>query len=468
MIKIRDHTSDALGNAQLQETLRLTILNSLESRDNSVREVPNWEELRDHASQVKDHTLSNLADYLEQLEKKIKDRGGRVVWAETADDALSFLRKLVRDKQVRNVVKSKTMLGEEIGLNEALEETGVNVVESDLGEYIVQLCNERPFHIVTPAMHKSRQEVADLFVKRLGMERSEDIAELTATARRVLRDQFLQADLGITGANFGIAETGTLVVVENEGNARLSLSLPRIQVTLMGIEKMIPRVADLSVFLKLLTRSATGQRITSYVNLISGPRGPGEVDGPEEFYLVLVDNGRSSILADPHMRETLRCIRCGCCLNSCPVFQRIGGHAYDSVYQGPIGAILTPQLLSAAVAPEHPFASSLCGACREVCPVKIDIPHLLLRLRSQVRREVPSRGEARWERLGIRLWSWFFSSPRRYRLAGHLLRLGSILMIRRGRLRPAVPPVSRWQKTRNLPSIPRKSFRELYAKRTRP
>ncbi len=467
MIRIKPQVAEVLRNTGLQANLRKTIANSMVAREAAVREVEDWEELREYARQVKDHTLARLAEYLEQFEANLVRRGTEVIWAEDGRQAAEFLRSLVRHKGVRRVVKSKTMLGEEIHLNEALEQDGVEVVETDLGEYIVQLCGEPPFHIVTPAMHKSRRDVADLFAERFGMARSEDVEELTATARRVLRDRFLSADLGITGANFGIAETGTIVIVENEGNARLTVSLPRIHVAVMGIEKIIPRVDDLPVFLKLLTRSATGQRISSYVNLVSGPRAADEPDGPEEFYVILVDNGRSRVLADRHLRQTLRCIRCGACLNACPVYQRIGGHAYRSVYQGPIGAILTPQLLSAGEAPEHPFASSLCGACHEVCPVAIEIPQLLLRLRSRVQQERKWSAGALAERLGMKLWSWATSSPGRFGRAGRLLRWGARLMVKEGRLRVPLPPLSRWVETRDLPPAPPKSFRELMQERRR-
>jgi L-lactate dehydrogenase complex protein LldF len=467
MIRIKPQIADALHNAGLQANLRKTIANSIVAREAAVREVEDWEALRFHAREVKDHTLGRLAEYLEQFEANLIRQGAEVIWAEDGAQVAQFLRSLIRHKGVRRVVKSKTMLGEETRVNEALEQDGIEVVETDLGEYIVQLCGEAPFHIVTPAMHKSRQEVADLFAERFGMARTEDVAELTATARRVLRDRFLQAELGITGANFGIAETGTIVIVENEGNARLTVSLPRIHVVLMGIEKLLPRLADLPVFLKLLTRSATGQRISSYVNLVSGPRQADEPDGPEELYVILVDNGRSRVLADGHLRQTLRCIRCGACLNACPVYQRIGGHAYGSVYQGPIGAVLTPQLLSAKEAPEHPFASSLCGACHQVCPVAIEIPELLLRLRRRVQEETARDTGALLERLAMRLWSWTAASPTRFGWASRLLRWGSPLLVRQGRLRIPVPPLTRWAETRDLPPLPARSFRELIQEQRR-
>ncbi len=457
MIRIKPNIQSVLDDRKLQHNLRTTLANSLHSRQAAIDEVDNWQELRSYARSVKLHTLARLHDYLTQLEENVLRNGGRVIWAGSAEEARQAVLDIAREQGVRSVVKSKTMLGEEIGINPALEKAGIEVVETDLGEYIVQLCNEPPFHIVTPAFHKSKEDVARLFVDHLGMEPTDDIAELTATARRTLRRKFLEADLGISGVNFGIAETGTLVVVENEGNARLSTSLPRTHIALMGIEKIIPRAQDLPVFLKLLTRSATGQRISSYVNLISGPRRESEPDGPEEFVLILVDNGRSRILEDRMLRQTLSCIRCGACLNTCPVYQRIGGYAYASVYQGPIGAILMPQLLSSREAPDHPFASSLCGACKEVCPVKIEIPEILLRLRARAQAQGLGGTAERW---GIRLWANTMASARRFERAGRLMRRLLPMLTLGGRLRIPFPPLSAWQKSRDLPEIPRQSFRE--------
>lgn len=459
MIRIKPHIKAVLDDRKLQRNLRTTLANSLHSRQAAVDEVENWQELRTYARQVKLHTLARLHDYLSQLEENITANGGRVIWANSAGDAVQAVLEIAHARNVGSVVKSKTMLGEEIELNPALEKAGIEAVETDLGEYIVQLCNEPPFHIVTPAFHKSKEEVAQLFIDHLGMEPTEDIAELTATARRALRQKFLAADLGISGVNFAVAETGTIVVVENEGNARLSTSLPRTHIALMGIEKVIPRARDLPVFLKLLTRSATGQRITSYVNLISGPRRDQEPDGPEEFFLVLVDNGRSRILADKVLRQTLSCIRCGACLNICPVYQRIGGYAYDSVYQGPIGAILMPQLLSAREAPDHPFASSLCGACKEVCPVKIEIPDILLRLRARAQKEGVG---GRAERLAMKIWAWTMTSSSRFGRAGRTMRRLLPMLTRNGRLRIRLPALTSWQNERDLPEVPRRSFREWF------
>ena len=304
-------------------------------------------------------------------------------FAADSAEANAIVGEIVRTRNIRVATKSKSMVSEELALNHALEAQGVEVFETDLGEYIIQLAEETPFHLVAPALHKTKEQVAQLFTEKLGIPYSDDIDALAAAARVALRDKFLQADLGISGANFLVAETGTLVIITNEGNGRLCTSAPRIHIGITGMEKVIPSMQDLSVFLRLLPRSATGQRITSYVSMVSGPRRAEDEDGPEEFHLILVDNGRSKMLADPHLREALYCIRCGACLNICPVYQKVGGHAYGWVYPGPIGAIVTPTLVGLGQAPDLPQASSLCGACREVCPIKINIPRMLLHLRQK-------------------------------------------------------------------------------------
>ena len=463
MIKISANTESALANLQIQKNLSNTLPKILEARGQAVSTVPNWEELRQYAGDVKRHTLSQLDDYLPQLEENVLANGGSVVWAQTPQDAVGFIVDLLRKKRVSKVVKSKSMVSEEIHLNQALEEAGVDPVETDLGEYIVQLAGEVPFHIVGPALHKSKKEIADLFVEKLGMAPTDDVHKIAETARKLLRQHFMSAKVGITGVNFAVAETGTMVVVENEGNARLSVSAPEIHIAVMGIEKVIPRAVDLPVFLKLLTRSATGQKITSYVNMITGPRRAGELDGPREFYLVLLDNGRSRILADGYLRQTLACIRCGACQNVCPVYQRIGGHAYGSTYQGPIGAILTPQLGNLHQAPEHPYASSLCGACYDVCPVKIEIPHILLNLRQKAQTQKNEKAaHLPLEKFSMQVWAWTMSSPSRYARLGRAMRTLQRFFIKDGQLRIPTVPLSRWTRHRELPEIPPLSFRDLY------
>lgn len=459
MIRMHNQIQRALGDHQLQHNLSTTLDKVLAARQQAVSEVEEWEELREYARRVKLHTLSRLDVYLEQLERRVESRGGKVVWADTGKDASDFIVNLCRSQGIEKVIKSKTMLGEEIGLNRSLETAGIRAVETDLGEYIVQLRGEPPSHIVAPALHLSRAQVSELFRQHLGSRSEADAQSLTAAARKALRKEFLEARLGITGVNFGIAESGTVVIVENEGNARLCTSLPDIHVAVMGIEKLLPRAADLAVFLKLLTRSATGQKITSYINFISGSRREEEPDGPRQFYLVLIDNGRSRMLADPTLRQTLSCIRCGACLNVCPVYRKIGGHAYHSTYQGPIGAILTPQLQGTGKAPQHPFASSLCGACRDVCPVKIEIPEILLHLRSAIRRK---SGILDPKKLLFQLWCRSMTSARNYRTSMKWLRRLWRIFTRKGRPRIPLPPFRQWCRTRNLPPLPERSFREIY------
>ncbi len=291
---------------------------------------------------------------------------------------------LAQQQGARNVVKSKSMVTEEIHLNDALQASGMEVIETDLGEYIIQLAGEAPSHIIAPAIHKTKGQIAELFTAKLGIEPTDDVDTLTSVARNVLRQRFADADIGISGVNFAVAETGTILILENEGNVRLTTSLPKVHIALMGIEKILPRFADLDVFLKLLPRSGTGQQLTTYQSLITGTKRRAEDEGPEQLHIVLLDNGRSRMLAHPTTRQALACIRCGACLNACPVYQQIGGHAYGSVYPGPIGAVITPQLIGLGKAAQLPYASSLCGACREVCPVKIDIPELLLHLRAEI------------------------------------------------------------------------------------
>ncbi len=459
---LRDRTREALDDAQLRANLRSTLGLVAHLQKQAVADVDNWEQLREHARQVKAHALSRLGRYLLQLEEQVVGQGGSVVWAETAQDAARFIVDLAHRKEIRKAVKSKTMTGEEIHLNDALERGRIEPVETDLGEYIVQMAGQTPSHIIAPALHLSKKQVSALFTEKLGMEPTDDVEEITRVARRVLRQQFLSAPLGITGANFAVAETGTVVVVENEGNARLTVSAPQVHVVLMGIEKVIPRMADLPVFLKLLTRSATGQKISSYVNLIHGPRRADEMDGPGEYYLVLLDNGRSDALADDCLRPTLSCVRCGACLNHCPVYQNIGGHAYGSTYQGPIGAILTPQIASEAEAPEHPFASSLCGACRDVCPVKIDIPGILLELRRRRQKQKNARASRiPLEQTAMKIWSRAMRSPEHYERLWSLAKWMLKIMPGGGR-RWLPPPLNRWAEKRELPVWPEKSFRRSY------
>ena len=426
--------------------------------------LPDYQELRTHANALKRHTIENLDYYLEEFERNVEAHGGKVIYCETGVDVADFILDLAKRRGSKLLVKSKSMTTEEIHLNERLEHHGLEAVETDLGEYILQLAGERPYHIVAPALHKTRYDVAEIFSDRLGVEKETAPEKQTMIARGVLREKFLAADIGITGANFLVADSGSVVVVENEGNGRLSSSAPRIHIAIAGIEKLIPRAADLGTFLKLLGRSATGQALTSYTSFLSGPRREGEVDGPEEFYVVLLDNGRTKLLEVPERRQSLYCIRCGACLNHCPVYRKIGGHNYPWIYSGPIGAILTPQFHGTDKAPWLPFASSLCGACGEVCPVKIEIPKLLLELRADV---TASKTGFSWERLAFRAYAYAATHPKVFAFAG---RVASALAPRAGwAAKASLPlgPMKAWASQRHIPVPATRSFRQLWKDRAK-
>jgi len=439
-------------------------------------------ELRDHAKRIKEHTLAHLDQYLEQLESSVQRAGGQVHWAATAEDARRIVVEIARANQCQRVVKSKSMTTEEVHLNPALEAAGLEVVETDFGEFVIQLAGERPSHLVAPAVHHTRESIARLLSRHTGSDVPDEPATLALTGRRLLREKFARADLGLSGANFAVAETGTIVLVSNEGNARLTTTCPRVHVALMGIEKVIPRLIDLPVFLKLLARAATGQTLSVYTTMITGPRRPphptlsppggegrvrGEQDGPDELHLVLLDNGRSRVLGTP-FRESLQCIRCGACLNACPVYRRIGGHAYGGVYSGPIGSILTPLYDSVADNPQLPHASSLCGACQAACPVKINIPHMLIGLRElQHHPAAGPRGTHRkrsvpWERLAYWLWKEVLRRPWLYRLSLRLSRWFLRPLARDGGLKKLPGPGAGWTAARDFPAPATRTFRERW------
>lgn len=463
--EIHERAEQALADAHLQEAYSSSTLRLLAKRRGAVAEVPGFERLRERAHALKREVIEHLDFYLEQFADQVERHGGKVHWAETAEDARRAVIEIARRAGAREIVKAKTMLSEEIELNRALEAAGIRPVETDLGEFIVQLAHERPVHIVAPAMHMTRHDVSELFAKHLHSQRTTEPEELTAIARRALRESFARAPVGLSGANFAVAETGTLVLIENEGNIRFSTTAPRVHVALVGVEKLIPKLEDLAVFLRLLGRSATGQKLTVYTSLLTGPRRAGE-DGPDELHVILVDNGRIETLADPVMREALYCIRCGACLNTCPVYRKIGGRSYGWVYSGPIGALITPQFTGVENARELPFASSLCAACRDVCPVKINIPDLLLYLRGQAQRRAPaeeSEDSPLPERTAMRLWAWAMRRRWAYELGARLARWGQRLFAREGWIaRVPVFPVSRWTDGRDLPALAPKSFRERW------
>jgi L-lactate dehydrogenase complex protein LldF len=433
--------------------------------------LPDYQELRTQANALKRHAIENLDHYLEQFEANVEARGGHVVWCKDATEVADFVLSLAKEKGAHLIVKSKSMTTEEVDLNERVEHHGLESVETDLGEYIMQLAHERPYHIVAPALHKTRYQVADVFTERLHIPRETEPEKQTMIARATLREKFLAADIGISGANFLVADSGAIVLVENEGNARLTTSAPKIHIAIAGIEKIIPRAQDLAVFLKLLARSATGQPLSVYTSFLSGPRreDKGEIDGPDEFYVVLLDNGRTRLLPDRGKRQSLYCIRCGACLNTCPVYRKIGGHSFPWVYSGPIGAILTPQFMGISHEPALPFASSLCGACGEVCPVKIEIPKLLLELRSDVKKSEAREKQNRWERLAFQAFAWLMTHPRIYELAGRMASAAAPSAdggwIRHVPQAMNFGPVKAWLEERDLPPPPARSFREMWRRR---
>ena len=447
-----------LNDPRLQQAIDSSTRRLMDHRAKVVSpdRLPNFQELRNQAHEIKKHTLENLDYYLTELETNVLARGGKVIFCNEAQDVADFVLQLAKERKARLIVKSKSMTSEEIHFNERLKAHQLEPVETDLGEYILQLAEERPYHIVAPALHKTRYDVAELFSQKLGVPNDVVIENQTKTARGVLRDKFLRADIGVTGANFLVSDSGAIVLVENEGNARLSSSAPKIHIAVAGIEKVIPRAQDLAVFLNLLGRSATGQPLTVYTSLLAGPRRAGEIDGPDEFYLLLLDNGRTKLLADPEKRQSLYCIRCGACLSHCPVYQKIGGHSYPWVYSGPIGAIITPQFHGVMSDPWLPFASSLCGRCAEVCPVKIDIPKLLLKLRAEVNEAKRREGSNHTEQRAFQIWAWVMSHPKIYlRLAAIASRLGTNL--------PRIGPLRKWASERELPKLARQSFHEWWA-----
>jgi L-lactate dehydrogenase complex protein LldF len=429
-------------------------------RDKARGAFQDYPSARQAAAETKWEAINHLDKYLEQLVKNLEARGTKVHWATTGEQARDIILGIIREKKARSIVKSKAMTSEEIHLNHALEHEGFEVVESDLGEFIVQLRKETPYHIVFPAMHLTRGDIKELFNRELSANSSDNPEELTMVARRVLRQKYIRADIGFTGANFAIAETGMVSITENEGNARLTAALPKTMITLLGIEKILPRLEDLALFLPLLATSGTGQALTCYNTMYGGPRQPGEFDGPEEFHVVLLDNRRTELLADPEQRDALHCIRCGACLNVCPIFRNVGGHTYGTTYSGPIGSVITPHLRGLQDWKHLSFSSSLCGACSETCPVKIDLAHHLLQNR---RNATEAKSSFLWK-TGFKIFSFIFNRPALYKFIGPLGRIGQ-------KLHPLVAgtifdPAYSWTKTRNPPKIAPQTFKEYWRKRS--
>jgi len=449
----------ALANQQLRANVRRATDVIRAKRALVVGETNDWQALRESGRQIKAHVMRHLDEYLVRFEEQCTRAGGHVHWARDADEANRIIVSLIQDHGEHEVIKVKTMTSDETRLNDALEAAGITPFETDLADLIIQLGRDRPSHIVVPALHRNRAEIRALFQKTMGLGTlGPEPEDLAGAARQFLREKFLRVKVGFSGANFAIAETGSICVVESEGNGRMCVTLPKMLITLVGIEKVVPSLADLEVFLQLLPRSATGERMNPYNSIWTGTRG---ADGPEEFHVVLLDNGRTRVLEDAEARETLHCIRCAACLNACPVYRQTGGHAYGSIYSGPIGAILTPQLQGMEHSTTLPYASSLCGACYEVCPVKINIPEILIHLR----RRIVEEDGPRLEGLAMRAAALAFSGGGWLGLAQRLGRLAQ-RPFAEGHSIPSLPgPGAGWTDTRDLPAMPAQSFRQWWASR---
>jgi L-lactate dehydrogenase complex protein LldF len=457
----------ALNNPQLQGALAKARGGFVDKRRAAIDALPEFEQLRTEGRDIKNHTLANLDYYLECYEAAVTRQGGHVHWARTPEEAQGIIVDICRKANAKTITKGKSMVGEEVAVNAALEQAGFQVIETDLGEYIIQLAKEPPSHIIAPAVHKTKEQVSDLFhahhARRGFTKRLTEIPDLVNEARQVLRQHYLSADVGITGGNFLIAETGSNVIVTNEGNGDLTCTLARVHIVTAGIEKLVPTLEDATTLLRLLGRSATGQEITSYTTFSTGPRRPQDLDGPEEYHVVLVDNGRAEMLGN-EFREMLRCIRCGACMNHCPVYSAIGGHAYGWIYPGPMGSVLTPLILGLEEAGNLPNACTLNGRCQQVCPMQIPLPDLLRKLRH---RQYESKLTPTRVRLGLAIWAFFAKRPRLYQTATRLaMRIMGALGRRKGRFRQ-LPLAGGWTQVRDMPTPQGETFQSAWRKRQR-
>lgn len=455
----------ALQNTQLRRNMGKATQTIRAKRAAVVDEMPDWESLRVAGEQIKTDVMRNLDTYLLQLEAAVQRAGGQVHWAQDAHEANQIVTRLIQQTGSQEVIKVKSLATDEIRLNEALHAAGITAIETDLAELIIQLANEKSSHILVPAIHKNRSEIRALFQKAMNLpDLTDDPKELAAAARRFLREKFMTVKVATSGANFAIAETGSVCVVESEGNGRMCLTMPEVLITIMGIEKILPRWQDLGVFMQLLPRSSTGERMNPYTTIWTGVH---ETDGPKEFHLVLLDNGRSDVLADEVGRQTLHCIRCSACINICPVYERTGGHAYGSVYPGPIGAILTPQLVGPAHVSSLPYASSLCGACYDVCPVRINIPEILVHLRGKVvaHKQATFTGAVDPENIGMKAIAAMFAHQTTYEFAQKSGQLLQQLVVSEGYIEHGVGPLRDWTKMRDFPAMAKQSFREWWRER---
>ncbi|MEM7133746.1 MAG: LutB/LldF family L-lactate oxidation iron-sulfur protein [Chloroflexota bacterium] len=455
----------ALGNKSMRVAVNRTVSNLANNR-NSALEAIDGDTLRGQLRQMKEYVLRHWPELLEQLEERVTENGGHVHWAENGEEAAQIVQRLAAQNGVKTAVKSKSMVTEEIHLNQALEQIGVRPIETDLGEYIIQLANEPPSHIIAPVIHKRIEDVSQIFQKELDLPPTLDAQMMCGAARSELRKEFLGAEMGISGCNFAIAETGQICIVTNEGNGRMVSSMPKVYVAVMGIEKLVPTVEDAFLQYQLLCRSATGQQSSVYLSMTGGPRRDGDIDGPDEFHVILLDNGRTDMLEKGY-GEALMCVRCGACLNVCPVYREIGGHAYGSTYSGPIGAVVSPLLHTQVTdSGQLPHASTLCGACREVCPVQIDLPKLLLDLRAD---SVEQGTTPAFEKRAIKGFVQAMSSRNRYVTAGKMASITTGVMagLAGGNIKFAPPPLSGWTTSRTLPPFARQSFRSQWAERQR-
>lgn len=457
----RKRYQKALGDKTMLKAVKLGTGRLRGNRSNAIEAVgvERWQAFRDRAEAIRLHVIQHLDQYLEQLIDNVTKNGGHVCLAKTGEDAVKYISDLIKEKNAKNIVKSKSMVSEEIHLNPALEQQGCKVIESDLGEWIIQLAGETPSHIIVPAMHKNRFQVADLFNEVSPKKLPTEVPALCQFAREHLRDQFLNIDLGITGCNFAIADSGAITLCTNEGNARIITTLAPTLVTIMGMERILPSVEELAVLLSLLARSATGQKLTVYNSLLTGVRAPNALDGPQEFHLVIVDNGRSKLLGTKY-EKVLNCIRCGSCLNACPVFRNIGGHAYGWVYPGPIGAVLSPLYQGLDKYGELAYGTTLCGACAAACPVKIPLHDMLYALRND-KVELEHKGELA-EDIAYRGWSAVFATASRYRFSVRMARRFQFPLVKQEKIAYGPPPISGWLKYRDMPALPDKFFHEMW------
>lgn len=468
-VNFRSKAALTLADAQIQQSIEHVYTGFYKGRLTAAGDTPDWEDLRTKGKAIKDHTIAHLDYYLGLLADNVEKNGGTVFFADDAEEARRHIIDLAHKRKIKTVIKSKSMVSEEMGLAEAMNDEGFETVETDLGEYIIQLANETPYHLIAPAVHKSRADVAKLLDDDYkDGDRVPDATELTMMAREKLRGVFERADMSVTGVNFAVAESGSIVLVTNEGNGRMSTTVPRVHVAVMGMEKIVPSIQDLSTMLRILIRSATGQRISTYVTMVNGKRRPEEEEGPEEFHLVILNNGRQKLLEDPQMRESLNCIRCGACLNACPVYRKVGGHAYGWVYPGPIGAIVTPVLTGLKDAGNLPAASSLCGACHDACPVKINIPRMLLELRYRTAEgssDKDERTSSAKERGIWKAWRMGMMGRRRFDIGSRIASIALKPLSRNGWLTKAPPPISGWTSTRDFPAISMSSLKSRLRKR---